>query len=430
MATITLNRLVELLARSTGFYHEGTAAGSHSTSTLQDTTLTGFDKLDDNIIKGKWLTITDTTDDAAPEAESNKILSVSTSTATVDTIYTAAPANGDTYEITPFMRQYYVDAIQAALKQVYPSLYLPITDETLVIDNLLSNWDFETAGDGTPVIESWVEVGSPTVTQVTTPIKHGTSAAKVASGGGASGLLEQNIFTTVNVHELVGKTIYIRGHVWASGANEARIRVTFDGTTYSDGPWHGGNSEWEGPSLQYLHVGVPANATELTITLETIASKTAYWDSMHAYIDRVSRYTLPTSFVTSPHRISMQSDLNDPSGYYRPLVGDAVPGHILRLEGRGQISVPNTTEATTEIDEKQAELIIALAARLLFMRMSNIDATKRDIYRDEITSWGQEAGRLSGTPGIRMAGQAATLPKGGDWRIGSDASGRYLDLPR
>ena len=212
MATTTLNRLVELLARSTGFYHEGTATGSHSTSTLQDTTASGFNKLDDNIIKGKWLTITDTTDDAAPEAESNKILSVSTTTATVDTVYSAAPANSDTYEITPFMRQYYVDAIQAALKQVYPNLYIPLRDETLVVDNLLLNWDFETSTTGPVAFTSWTSAGSPTLYAEANRIKHGSQSMRVVAGG-SDGVMTQNLFTTVNVHEVVGKTLYLRGHV-------------------------------------------------------------------------------------------------------------------------------------------------------------------------------------------------------------------------
>ena len=429
MATTTLNRLVELLARSTGFYHEGTATGSHSTSTLQDTTASGFNKLDDNIIKGKWLTITDTTDDAAPEAESNKILSVSTTTATVDTVYSAAPANSDTYEITPFMRQYYVDAVQAALKQVYPSLYIPLRDETLVVDNLLLNWDFETSTTGPVAFTSWTSAGSPTLYAEANRIKHGSQSMRVVAGG-SDGVMTQNLFTIVNVHEVVGKTLYLRGHVWASAANEARMRVTFDGSTYSDGPWHGGSDEWEGPTLQYLHVGIPADAEQITVVLQTVAGATVYWDAMHAYIDRVSQYTLPTTFVTSPHRISIQNDLNDPSGYYEPLTCDAVPGHILRLEGRGQLSVPDATEATTEIDEKQAELIIALAARALFIRMGGIDATKRDEYREDVARWSEEASRLTNTPGVRMSGQAAALPKAGEWRIEADASGRYLNLPR
>ena len=107
-----------------------------------------------------------------------------------------------------------------------------------------------------------------------------------------------------------------------------------------------------------------------------------------------------------------------------------MPGHILRLEGRGQLTIPATGNATTEIDEKQAELIIALAARSLFIRMGGVDATKRDEYREDVARWSEEASRLTNTPGVRMSGQAAALPKAGEWRIEADASGRYLNLPR
>ena len=429
MATTDLDTLRQLLARATGFYHSGTATGG-STSTVVDASTTPFDAYDDNILKGKWLTIIQDGGgaQAAPTGQSRKISGVSTTTATVDTNYSAAAANTDTYEITPFNARFYNEAIETALKQVYPNLYLPLRDETLVVDNLLLNWDFETSTAG-PAFTNWTKVGSPTLSAETSRVKHGSQSLKVVASV-ADGVMTQNLFTSVNVHEVVGKTLYVRAHIWASAANSARMRVTFDGSSYNDGPWHAGDDEWEGPSLQYLNVGVPANATEITVVLQTVDGATAYWDATHAYIDRVSQYTLPTSFVTSPHRISIQNDLNDPSGYYEPLTCDAVPGHILRLEGRGQLTIPATGNATTEIDEKQAELIIALAARALFIRMSSVDATKRDDFREDIARWSEEATRLSNTPGVRMAGQAAALPKAGEWRIEADASGRYLNLPR
>lgn len=430
MATVTQDRLRELLARATGFYYSGTATGG-STTTIADTSTDTFDLIDDNILKGKWAHIVSDAGGgtAAPEAEVRKVSSLSTTTLTVDTAYSAACATGDTYELTPFHTLYYNDALAEALRQVYPALYLPLRDETLMVDNLLSNWDFETAGAAPPVIANWTATGSPTVTQDTTRVKHGTSAAKVVASG-ADGLLSQNLFNTVEINEMVGLTLVCKCHVWALAANKARIRVTFDGSTYTDGSYHGGSAEWEGPTLQYVNVAIPADATQVTMILQTVDGATAYWDVASARIEPISQYTLPTTFVSAPHRVSIQADINDPAGHYVPLRGCAPPDHILRLEGRDRLSVPTTGTGTTEIGEAQAELVIALAARSLYIRMANVDAAKRDEYREEALRWSEEASRMSRTPGIRMGGQAAFIPKEGDWRVEADSSNRYFNLPR
>ena len=112
MATTDLDTLRQLLARATGFYHSGTATGG-STSTVVDASTTPFDAYDDNILKGKWLTIIQDGGgaQAAPTGQSRKISGVSTTTATVDTNYSAAAANTDTYEITPFNARFYNEAI-------------------------------------------------------------------------------------------------------------------------------------------------------------------------------------------------------------------------------------------------------------------------------------------------------------------------------
>jgi hypothetical protein len=183
MATVTRKRLRELLARATGFYFSGTATGG-AAGNIQDTSADKFDSFDDNIIKGKWAHIvTDAGGSAAaPEGEARKISTISTTTASVDTDFSAGVASGDIYEITQFHPSYYNDAIAEAIRQVYPSLYLPLRDETLVVDNLLSNWDFETLDSGSPTFANWAETGSPTVTQEASRLKHGSGAAKVIAG--------------------------------------------------------------------------------------------------------------------------------------------------------------------------------------------------------------------------------------------------------
>lgn len=426
MATVTLNRLRELLAREVGWYFSGTAS-SGSTSTLADNTSDGFARIPDNILKGKWVHIvTDAGGSAAaPEGDTRKISGISTVTATVDTNFSAAVASGDTYEILPHDVYYYNDAIFEAIRKVYPDLYLELIDETLVVDNLLDNWDFETTTAG-PAFTSWSSVGTPTLTEVTSRFIHGTQSAGIEATGATEGL-EQDIFTSVNVNEVVGKALHVRGWVWCATADSARLRVTHDGSTFDNSNYHAGDDEWE-----YLRIdsSVDAGADEMTVSCEVAAGITAYFDAVVAWVTYVSKYTLPTTFLTAPHRVSVQADLNDPAGHYVPLVGCPLPGAILRFEGKGLLSVPTTGTGTTEVSENQAELIVALAASVFHRRVATLDLSASDEHRGEAERWANHVDLLRRRPGVRMAGMPAFIPKHGDYRYSADSSGRYFNLPR
>ena len=431
MAT-DLNTLIELFARATGSYHQGIASGTHSTTTLQDNSPDGFDSRSDKRTVGKWTRIITTTDGAAPQGEVRKIASVATSTETVDTAFSAVPTDGDVYEHLPYHPDDIIDAIKQSIRQAYPTMYRPLIDETLVIDNLLANWDFETSTAG-PAFTSWASIGTPTLTTETSRVMHGSQSVGIAATGATEGL-EQNIFTSVNLRDIVGKSLRVRGFVWCNTASSARLRVTYDGSTFTNSNWHGGSGEWEDI---YFDVAVPADATEMTVSCEVEDTVTAYFDVVRAWVSTISNYTIPSSFPLAPHRIAIQQDIGDPTGYYQILTPDiyAPPGHIIRFEGKGHLTVPSLTSAgagtaTTEMDSVQAEFIIANAARLMFTRLISSDPANAQTHKEGSNYWAGETDRLKNTPGARSPRMAATMPSLGAWRINADSTGRYLNLPR
>ena len=426
-ATVTQARLREMLARGIGYYFSGTATGG-STTTVADTSADGFDARDDSETAGKWAHIT-AAGSAAPEFETRRVSSVSTTTATVDTAYSAAPASGDTYELLPYHTLDLDDAIQQAIRTVYPILYLPLRDETLVVDQLLLNGDMETFAAS--AFTNWSDDGSPTIAQETSRVFQGSNAASIAATGAAEGLT-QNRFTAVNINEIVGKTLHFHAAVFATVASAARLRVSFDGgTTFTDGAYHAGDDEWEGPSLMYVDVAVPANATSLSFYLQVSSGNTAFFDALTAWIDRIERYTIPAAFINAPTRVLMQDNFQDPEGLYLPITryNRATPGRYLRLEGMGRLNVPTTDSGTTQVDEAQAELIVARAARILFRRLAANQPTDREEHLVRAAEYDVEFGRLLATPGIRMMRPIAHVPNGG-FSFTEDASGRYLTLQR
>lgn len=428
---VTFNRLIELMSRANGFYFFGTATGG-STITIEDTSSDGFNALSDDRTTGKWARIV--TDaggsNAAPEEESRKVSSVSTTTATVDTAYSAEPVSGDTYELTPYHPQDMKDSIQQAIRQAWPTIYLPLVDESLVVDELLSNGLAETfTVANTP--DNWTEVGTPTTTEENTRVFQGTSSIKSVPSAANEGY-SQALFTSVNVKDVAGKTITFWAHGWSDGATGMKVRLSFDGgSTYSDSNAHSGSSEWE---RMEVVASVPATATSITAYLwnGTSGTTTVYWDFAHAHISPISRYTIPSSFVQIPHRISLQAVRSDPKGYYTGLSthGQVFPGQIIRLEGKGFLTVPTTGTGTTEIDEVQAEFIIALASRNLFQRLASSDLMQRQLHLENRDMWAREAERLSTVPGVRSKGMAATKPDLGVVRYAADTSGSYIELPR
>jgi len=60
-----------------------------------------------------------------------------------------------TYELHRYDPAQKHQAIDRAIEEIFPFLYLPIRDETIVVDDRLSNSDFETFSGG---FTSWTEV--------------------------------------------------------------------------------------------------------------------------------------------------------------------------------------------------------------------------------------------------------------------------------
>jgi hypothetical protein len=420
MATTTGARLREIMARGLGFFFEGTATGG-STSTIADTSTDGFDKLDVNRVAGKWAYIT-AASGAAPEFEERKVASVATTTITVDTNYSAVVASGDTYELLPYRRNDMDDAIQRAIRVVYPDLFLSLRDETLIVDDLLSNSDFETFS-GT--FTSWTHAVG-TWTQETGIIRHGSNSAKGVASGAAAQLTQ---VPQINSKEMTTKTANFARWVYATVASTARIRIDWDGSSIESHAYHSGADQWE---YQRITVQIPSTATQVKAICEVADGGTAYFDAPGGlWIGNLVRYTIPTSFVSGPGQVLQQYQEAEPDGEYLRVAATnrPLPGHFLRLVGMGRLTVPTTDAATAEIDETQAELITSKACVILFQRLKQLDPTMREIYSELQMDWQREVVDLMRRPGIRMRPLPAYSPNGA-YTFSADSSGRYLQLTR
>ena len=419
---VTLNRCLEMLGRATGLFVSDSSSGGGSTTTLVDTSIYRYDI---NTLTNKWLYIVSATNTTI-NGSSRRISGIHASNGTITVIgaMAASTSSGDTYYIVNFDPQIMTDAIQQATRTLYPHLYLPTRDETIVVDNLLANWDFEnwdSTGSNSAVATSWANIGTPSTNDESSRVAHGSYSMSVAATGATEGI-EQNIFTSVNINEVASKTLHARAWVWASVADAARIRVTYDGSNYDSSNYHTGDSEWEGPSLIYVDSAIDADMTELTVSCEVASGNTAYFDGVVAWIDNVSEYDLPSTVIRGPHKVYMQDQVQEPTGHYTPL-GFPVSGRILRVEHMGRLTAP-TSSASVELDESRAELLIAQAAVHMFQTLSNTDSGNAVSHLNNSALWLQRVGLLLGQPGIRMRPMSAHERNG--WNVDESGETRKL----
>lgn len=341
--------------------------------------------------------------------------------------FSATVGSGTDFEVHRYSPTLKHACINTALRQSFNmGLWLPVKDETLVVDNILLNPDMETAGASPPVIANWTAVGSPTVTQESTRVWHGTYSAKVVAGA-AAGQLTQNLFTSVNTHEVQGRTLNFKGRIFATAASVARLRVSFDGgSTFSNGAYHAGDDEWEGPGTMYVSVTIPAGATSMTFYCEVAASGTAFFDSLYAYIDSIYQYTVPTSILNpaGPSHVYYQADLNDEDGDYLELPGWYMgrsgetkyihmtqkpwSGHRLRVEGKGALTSLSASTDTSEISGAQVDMVAEMAAAELLRRLAGgrISSQQSAYFVQQAQVHDASAEKLQKRPGVRLTGVA------------------------
>lgn len=340
-------------------------------------------------------------------------------TLTVNFKFTSKICSGKPYEL--YQRFNPADmrlALNRAIRDLYPHLYLAIVDESLVIDDLLSNSGFETAVSGS-TISSWTNVGTPNLVSETSIVRHGATSLKIAPTGAVGGV-EQDV-AAVNIQEVTAKSALAKFWVYATVADTARIRFDWGGSSFENSTYHSGKDQWE---LIDLPANVPTTATQLKIRLEVIEDGTAYFDAGYARIGSLYRYTLPSTIRGIPNFVEEQLGESDPVGNYGPIgLGGPTPGRRLRLRGTAPLSQPSTDTATTEVGEDHVELIVAKAAQHLYwMAASQAVESERDRLLGESSYWADQVRDM--LPHQRMAPMSAMIPR--RYHFEQDSSGRYL----
>ena len=327
-----------------------------------------------------------------------------------------------TYELHQYDPAQKHRAISRAIEELYPFLYLPLINETIVVDDRLSNSDFETFSSG---FTGWTEVGSPTVTAETTYVIHGDQSAKVVGDSGAAGQLTQA--PTINIDEITNKTVTFKCWVWCAAADTARIRLDWDGSDIANSEYHKGQNEWE---LLDVAASVPTTATQVKAIIEVVASGTAYFDACWLEAGPIHKYTIPSNVLTGPHYVTEAGSEQDINPYFFPIMGVPTSGRRLRVEGMGLLSRPSSDTDTTEVSAPQSNIITAYAGMYFFRTQAASNAVDESSRFTELAAnFSRDAVRMSAQPGLRMPRLGAHKHRD-VWHTETDADGKYIVFDR
>ena len=184
MATTTRAVLRQRLAEAMGDYISltTTANGATNGATLIDSGLRDLaGGRDEDAFEGWYVLIT--SGDALGQIKRVLQSRPSNNTLTLQTGFTAQIASSVTYELhrqDPTLKH---NAINRGIEELSAQVPLPLRDETLVVDNALTNWDFETFVTATTTFTGWSSTGTPTIAQNTSIVMHGAGAASIAATG-------------------------------------------------------------------------------------------------------------------------------------------------------------------------------------------------------------------------------------------------------
>ena len=423
----SLITLMQRVLEGMGQYRALSVTTGGSASVITDTKLRRYIGAADVANDRMWVYWTEIDLDVSPPAAANQKRLITDSTTTTATMESALSFNttaGDTYLLTDFDPDFIKVAINRAGQYLFGrGLYLPVRDESLIVDNLLTNPSF-VGTFSSNTVTGWTRGGSATVTAETTIVRDAWAAqsAKMVGTVAADGLYQA---PQVNQHEMTGRSALLVGHVYATVADIARLRINWDDTNYESHAYHSGEDRWE---FQKILVSIPTTATK--VEARCSSEGTAYFNKVALCIDPIYRYTLPSNLIRGPYRIEQQRDekrigLDAPfeklSRYNHP-----VRGRTLRIHGKGAMTTLSADADSLEVSNDQVQLIVARAIHELYMVLAGSPSNQRDHYLIEAERWDAITERYLAQGKQHGPVQTAAIPWG--WKVEESGETRFLVL--
>lgn len=356
------------------------SAGLASGLSIVDTALNKFGE--DGLVGG-WIRIRE----GAAINEVRRVTAFTGGTVTPDSAFSVQIGSGIDYEFHRYEPRKKFAALDRARIVAFPQLAILRIDETITADG--DNYELtipSTMRKGPMAVFAESDLGATPDWQLLT-----NGALTATTGWDASGVTA-TVVTRRDWDRLVPRKETSCVMLVGSGTfrqTVANMRSGFTAATAAGrevtfGVWV--YSRTAGPTVSVLHDGSPGTSSAhlglgwqfLTVTLEVTTLNTSVLTvsinttgNYTVYVERAFFGLLPSIPITYPHYVGRQGIRRDDSAAKVALDRRVERGTQLRMEGRAPLSALGTDVATQltntmEIDELNADLLYATAARILF----------------------------------------------------------------
>lgn len=394
----TGNQLLTDLSRYIGDldFPEGLeTTGAGSSTSLVDTALSRFG---DDFLNDWYVRVTESVNGNQYLARRITDFTSSTGTCTLSPAFAGATASGTTYELHRISPHEKFSALDEARITCFPALGTLVYYDQLTSDGETTVYNIPSTMRRGPVDiyvecpvstgDAWNLLGSPignsttvwsasSVTASTVsysesdnvvPKYNDGNATKIVVAGSTAGTYTQTVANMANgitAAAAAGRGMTFAMWVYSRVSSAVRLGITDDsGTTY--GSYHSGNG-WQLLTVEDTIVGTNATTLSAVIDFASTTARVHYWNHGWFYFGAAEKVTESWTPAIIHH---VRRDNTTQHVHI-----DEAPerGLQIRLVGRGLLTALGTTASTQatntmEVDEAEAELLVAEAAKVLMRR--------------------------------------------------------------
>lgn len=430
MSTKTLANIRDQTSIELHDYHHSTVTTAlAATNNLVDTELANVKGgTTDNFCTNWWVLVTSENNDG----EIRRVTTYTASSKTIVTLGNAWTAETAGEKATYELHKYYptdkTNAINTAVRKVFPAIYRPITDLSLVSGNILPNSHFED-WDVTTVPNFYRLNGATAVATTTPPYFRGeTTSAKITTSSNNAGILisaQSGSYSPTTASDyprlidLKNTTISFYSWVYPEVEDDVKIEIY---TAKADGTEQTLSSTTSAPAAKWTLLKLENQAINDAIQHIQIrfyvktSGNYAYFDSARLVGRGINDYMLPKSLqngqVTWVRRQVTGSDTEKPCddigfdvGYkdifgwnivtedvfgtnYKFLRTPNQESNSYRFELTGYAPLKDDLSSDTDtvvLSDPHAELVVAYAMRELYkMERGTVSSETSDKYDREI----------------------------------------------
>uniref|UniRef100_A0A6M3LGS1 Uncharacterized protein n=1 Tax=viral metagenome TaxID=1070528 RepID=A0A6M3LGS1_9ZZZZ len=423
MGTTTAAVLDERLSKIIGDYIQVAVTTALTTSNdVVSTNLNEYDEGKNDHFNERWCYVTD----YANAGKNRRIYDYATATGTVDVRganFVSDAANLATVRISRHGYDAHLRAINDAIRELYPYLYRPLEDRTMVTGSILPDNSFELWTSATN--PSLYSATNATLARTTTAglIRGamGTTSMKVTASA-ADGYAYINSNTFPRLLDLRGKTIKFQGWAYPSTANDAFLTIAYED---EDGTETLTNSTTTCPAsvftlLATAELTVPTDITKIGFRFRVHTNgQNAYFDAARVTGTTLQEYVLLSDFADGGvDQVYVQTSgvSTDPCDDLHPYGWERVFGYTtyndgtyqwlrlpylysnkrqIRVIGTAPLSTLTTFSGTTEVDGRYIDLLVAYAAYCLYRNEEGVPSSKdTQRYTNNQAKWLREYYRL------------------------------------